>query len=221
MPSILITQRSVVFDNDATLVEATIAVPRLRSNRCNFNNLRMAPKSLPCGLVPGKSLMSVAIVVENAFRPYNGRSSVFPLKQMKYQALRDLVIRNVLETVGRSNCRAGLLLFFVICRRERPHLICVQRPMTWSSKRRLDDQSMPILSPGISNPYLSWPVCRESDSTICTTRQQQSRWQPERHRRLYRSNWDTPVRRLRWTYAYVLPHMQDEAAAKKRGSALC
>jgi hypothetical protein len=35
--------------------------------------LRMASKSLPRGLITGKSLMSVAIVVENAFRPVNGR----------------------------------------------------------------------------------------------------------------------------------------------------
>jgi hypothetical protein len=40
----------------------------LRSNSCNSKNLRMAPKPLPCGLVTGESLMSVAIVVENAFR---------------------------------------------------------------------------------------------------------------------------------------------------------
>jgi len=30
----------------------------------------------PCGLVVGKSLMLVAIVIENAFRPYNGRTVV-------------------------------------------------------------------------------------------------------------------------------------------------
>jgi hypothetical protein len=30
----------------------------------------------PCGLVAGKSLMSVAIVLENAFRPYNGQSFI-------------------------------------------------------------------------------------------------------------------------------------------------
>ena len=35
--------------------------------------MRIAAESLPCGLVTGKSLMSVAIVLENAFRAYNGR----------------------------------------------------------------------------------------------------------------------------------------------------
>jgi hypothetical protein len=46
----------------------------LRSNRCNSKNLRTALKSLPCGLVTGKSLILVAIVVENLFRSSNGRS---------------------------------------------------------------------------------------------------------------------------------------------------
>ena len=46
----------------------------LRSNRCNSKNLRTALKSLPCGLVAGKSLILVAIVVENLFRSSNGRS---------------------------------------------------------------------------------------------------------------------------------------------------
>jgi hypothetical protein len=32
----------------------------------------VASKSLPCGLVIGKSLRCLAIVVENLFRPYNG-----------------------------------------------------------------------------------------------------------------------------------------------------
>jgi hypothetical protein len=40
----------------------------LRSNRCNSKNLRTALKSLPCGLVTGKSLILPAIVVENLFR---------------------------------------------------------------------------------------------------------------------------------------------------------
>ena len=45
----------------------------LLSNRYDFKNLLVVHKSLRCGLVNGKSLMSVAILVENTFRPYNGR----------------------------------------------------------------------------------------------------------------------------------------------------
>lgn len=55
---------------------------------------------------------------------------------------------------------------------------CVQKPMTWSSKRRRDSQSVPIISPSISNQYSRWPVCHELNSTICATHRRQSRWQP-------------------------------------------
>jgi hypothetical protein len=57
-------------------------------SRCAFGVTRLAfgsgaspriyascSKSLPCGLVVGKSLMSATIVVENSFRPVNGRSA--------------------------------------------------------------------------------------------------------------------------------------------------
>jgi hypothetical protein len=51
----------------------------LRSNRCNSKNLRMVLKSLPCGLVAGKSLMLMAIVVEKLFRLSNGQSAILYL----------------------------------------------------------------------------------------------------------------------------------------------
>jgi len=35
-------------------------------------------------------------------------------------------IQNVREAVGPSNCSAGLLLFFVICRRKRVHDLCLE-----------------------------------------------------------------------------------------------
>jgi antitoxin VapB len=41
----------------------------------------LCAKSLPCGLVAGKSLMLMAIVVENSFRSLNGRSAVVKQKQ--------------------------------------------------------------------------------------------------------------------------------------------
>ena len=62
-------------------------------------------------------------------------------------------IPSVREAVVRSGCRAGLLPFFVICRLKRVRRICIQRHMTWSSERRLDSQSMPIISPSTSDQY--------------------------------------------------------------------
>lgn len=44
-----------------------------RSNRYNSNNSRRVFESLPCGLVVGKSLRCMAIIVGNFLRPDNGR----------------------------------------------------------------------------------------------------------------------------------------------------
>jgi hypothetical protein len=43
--------------------------------------------SLSCGLVVGKSSVSIAIVFENGFRPYNGRSAVFRSIDLNIRAL--------------------------------------------------------------------------------------------------------------------------------------
>ena len=65
-------------------------------------------------------------------------------------------IRSVREAGVQSSCRAGLLLFFVICRRKRVGTICIQRPATWSSEHHQDSRSMPIISPSISDQYSTW-----------------------------------------------------------------
>jgi hypothetical protein len=52
----------------------------------------VASKSLPCGLVIGKSLRCLAIVVENLFRPYNGRSAQ---RHHFFRVLFDPGVRNV------------------------------------------------------------------------------------------------------------------------------
>ncbi|HKR30710.1 MAG TPA: hypothetical protein VJT08_09540 [Terriglobales bacterium] len=44
-----------------------------RADQLKLANFLEMLKRLPCGLVAGKSLMSVVILAENAFRPYNGR----------------------------------------------------------------------------------------------------------------------------------------------------
>jgi len=46
----------------------------LRSTQVQVQEFANATKSLSVRPVAGKSLMSVTIVVENTFRPYNGRS---------------------------------------------------------------------------------------------------------------------------------------------------
>jgi hypothetical protein len=116
------------------------------------------------------------------------------------------VIRNVREAVDRSNCSVGLFLFFVICRRKRARTIYVQRPVTWSSERRRDSQSMPIISLSISDQYLTSPVCHESGFTICATWRPQSRWQPEYLQRLSLSSSGTPARPSRWTLMLTCFH---------------
>ena len=83
-------------------------------------------------------------------------------------------------------------------RRERARTICVRRLMTWSSEPRRDVQSVAIISRSISDQYSTSPGCRESDSTICATRQPQSRWQPVCRRKLSLSNSDMPARPSRW-----------------------
>jgi len=56
------------------LSRCAIAVPRAPFESMQLQQFANAPKSLPCGLVTGKSLMSVAIVVENTLRPVKCRS---------------------------------------------------------------------------------------------------------------------------------------------------
>jgi len=107
-------------------------------------------------------------------------------------------IRNVREAVDRSNCSVGSFCFSVNYRRERARTICVRRLMTWSSEPRRDVQSVAIISRSISDEYSTSPGCRESDSTICATRQPQSRWQPVCRRKLSLSNSDMPARPSRW-----------------------
>jgi len=84
-------------------------------------------------------------------------------------------IQNVREAVDPSSYSVGLLLFFVICRGKRVRTICVRRAMTWSSERRRDSQSMPIVSPSTSDQYSTSLVCRASDSMICASRRPQAR----------------------------------------------
>ena len=86
-------------------------------------------------------------------------------------------IQNAQEAVVQSSCRAKLLLFFAIYSCERARTICVQMPMTGSSKRHLENQSVSIISPSTSDRFSTSPVCHESGSMICGTRQPQSRWQ--------------------------------------------
>ena len=117
---------------------------------------------------------------------------------------------------GRSNCSVGFLLFFVICRRKRARAICVQRHMTWSSGRRRD-QSMPIISPSISDQYLTSPVCHEPGSTICATRRPQSRWQPECSQKLSLSSSDMPARSSRWTLMLTCFHCSRASTHVGRG----
>jgi len=79
-------------------------------------------------------------------------------------------------------------------------------PMTWSSERRRDSQSMPIISPSISGQYLTSPVCHESGSTICATRRPPWRWQPECRQKLSLSSSDMPARPSRWTLMLTYFH---------------
>jgi hypothetical protein len=77
----LIAQRSMVCEVTRNPCRGVSLLCRvLRSNRCNCKNLRMVRKSLPCGLVAGKSLPCMAIMVENFFRPHNGRSGGIHVK---------------------------------------------------------------------------------------------------------------------------------------------
>jgi len=60
--------------HDGEKVRCAAAVPRVSLGRDASPRICVwCLKSLPCGLVAGKSLMSVTIVVENSFRPPNGR----------------------------------------------------------------------------------------------------------------------------------------------------
>jgi Phage integrase, N-terminal SAM-like domain len=98
-----------------------------------------------------------------------------------------LRLPNVPEAVAPLNCKVGLLLSCVSSGRRRFHSVRL-RPLTWCSKRLRGSQSMPIISPSISNQSLSWPVCHGSDSMIYATRQPQSRLQLECRPGLYRSS---------------------------------
>ncbi len=51
---------------------------KFRPDQLKLTDFCIVSEYLPCGLVVGKSLRCMAIIVENFFRPYNGRSSVFP-----------------------------------------------------------------------------------------------------------------------------------------------
>ncbi len=124
-------------------------------------------------------------------------------------------IPSVREAVVRSNCSVGLLPFFVICRRKRVRTICVQRPMTWSSERRRDSQSMPIISRSSSDQYSTSPVLprirlydlRHSAATIALAAGVSPKVVSEQ---LGHASTAFTLD----TYAHVLPHMQDEAAAR-------
>jgi hypothetical protein len=49
---------------------------KFRPDQLKLTDFCIVSEYLPCGLVVGKSLRCMAIIVENFFRPYNGRSVV-------------------------------------------------------------------------------------------------------------------------------------------------
>jgi hypothetical protein len=61
------------FEDTASSRGVALLCHARRSNRYNSNNSRRMLESLPCGLVVGKSLRCIAIIVDNFLKPYNGR----------------------------------------------------------------------------------------------------------------------------------------------------
>jgi hypothetical protein len=60
-----------------TRAGCAVAVPHVSFGSAKNSQIScVVSKSLPCGLVIGKSLRCMAIIVENFFRPSNGRSSI-------------------------------------------------------------------------------------------------------------------------------------------------
>ncbi len=46
------------------------------ADQLKLTDFSIVSECFPCGLVVGKSLRCMAIIVENFFRPHNGRTSV-------------------------------------------------------------------------------------------------------------------------------------------------
>lgn len=69
------TMKRTITQSDVHIGEwCAVAVPRLAFGSVGKHRFfASSSEYLPCGLVGGKSLMLTAIVVENAFRPSNGR----------------------------------------------------------------------------------------------------------------------------------------------------
>ena len=56
--------------------DVSLLCHRFRSDQLNRADFCIVSEYFPCGLVVGKSLMCMAIIVETFFRPSNGRSAI-------------------------------------------------------------------------------------------------------------------------------------------------